>query len=87
LVLAGAGLLVIAYGADYCVFRYRLATKHQPFGSVTVQHYYSVAHKDGKTELFFDPPLPMPCAHSLFPHSGVSPCWYLRRHAEQMTSM
>ncbi len=55
--MAVVGLLGIAYGADYCVFRYRLATKRQPFGSVTVEHYYEVAHKDGKAEIIFDPPV------------------------------
>ncbi len=85
--LAGVGLLGMAYAADYCVFRYRLATKRQPFGSVTVEHYYSVLHKDGKTELIFNPPVQEICVHSLFPHSGDPPCWFLTRHAEQRTDM
>ena len=85
--LAGVGLLGIAYAADYGVFRYRLATKRQPFGSVTVKHYYEVAHKDGKAELIFDPPVQKTCVHSLFPHSGDPPCWFLNRHAEQKTDL
>ena len=58
LFLAALALLGIAYAADYVVFRYRLATNRQPFGSVTVEHYYMVAHKDGKAEIIFDPPVP-----------------------------
>jgi len=85
--LAGVGLLGIAYAADSGVFRYRLAAKRQPFGSVTVDHYYSVHHKDGKDELIFDPPVQKTCVHSLFPHSGDPPCWFLIRHAEQRTDM
>jgi hypothetical protein len=85
--LAGVGLLGIAYAADYGVFRYRLVAKRQPFGSVTVDHYYSVHHKDGKDELIFDPPVQQTCVHSLFPHSGDPPCWFLIRHAEQRTDM
>ena len=85
--MAGVGLLGIAYAADYGVFRYRLATKRQPFGSVTVEHYYEVAHKDGKAELIFDPPVQKTCVHSLFPHSGDPPCWFLIRHAEQKTDL
>ncbi|MGA2978835.1 MAG: hypothetical protein ABSD76_04530 [Terriglobales bacterium] len=85
--LAGAGLLAIVYGADYGVFRYRLATKGQPFGSVTVEHYDAVAHKDGKSELIFDPPVQQTCVHSLFPHAGDPPCWFLSRHAEQRTDI
>jgi hypothetical protein len=85
--VAGVGLLGIAYAADYGVFRYRLATKRQPFGSVTVEHYYEVAHKDGKAELIFDPPVQKTCVHSLFPHSGDPPCWFLIRHADQRTDI
>ncbi len=85
--LAGVGLLGIAYATDYCVFRYRLATKRQPFGSVTVEHYYEVAHKDGKAEIIFDPPVQKTCVYSLFPHLGDPPCWFLIRHAEQRTDI
>jgi len=85
--LAGVSLLGIAYGADYCIFRYRLATNRQPFGSVTVEHYDAVPHKDGKSELIFDPPAQQTCVRSLFPHAGYQPCWFLSRHAEQRTDM
>jgi hypothetical protein len=86
--LAGVTLLLgITYAADYCVFRYRLATKGQPFGSVTVEHYDAVPRKDGKTELIFDPPVQKTCVRSLFPHAGDPPCWFLSRHAEQRTDM
>ena len=85
--LAGLVVLGIAYAADYGVFRYRLATKRQPFGSVTVDHYTAVAHKNGKAELIFDPPVPETCVHSLFPHAGDPPCWFLIRHAEQRTDL
>lgn len=79
--------LALAYAADYCVFRYRVATNRQPFGSITVEHYDAVAHKDGKAELIFDPPVQQTCVHSLFPHAGNLPCWYLSRHAEQRTDI
>jgi hypothetical protein len=80
-------LLALAYVADYGLFQYRVTIKHQPLGSITVQHYYSIAHKDGKTELIFDPPMQQPCAPSLFPHAGNPPCWYLTRHSEPVTNM
>jgi hypothetical protein len=81
------GLLVVAYGVDYCVFRYRVSAKRQPFGSVAVEHYTSIAHKDGKAELIFDPSVQKPCANALFPHAGDPPCWYLTRHAQQRTDI
>jgi hypothetical protein len=85
--LTGVGLLTVTYGGDYGVFRYRLATGRQPFGSVIVEHYDSVAHKDGRAELIFDPPVQETCVHSLFPHAGDPPCWFLSRNAEQKTDM
>jgi len=87
LLLAALVLLAIAYAADYCAFRYRLAAQRQPFGSVTVEHYYEVAHKNGKAEIIFDPPAQKTCVHSLFPHSGAPPCWFLTRHAERKTDL
>jgi len=80
-------LAAIAYGADYGVFEYRVVTKRQPFGSVTVEHYDAVEHKDGKAELIFEPPVQQTCVHSLFPHAGDPPCWYLTRHTEQKTDI
>ena len=85
--LALIALVAIVYGADYGVFEYRVVTKRQPFGSVTVEHYDAVEHKDGKAELIFEPPVQQTCVHSLFPHAGDPPCWYLTRHTEQKTDI
>ncbi len=85
--LALIAMVAISYGADYGVFQYRVATKRQPFGSVTVEHYDAVAHKDGKAELIFEPPIQQTCVNSLFPHAGNPPCWYLTRHTEQKTDI
>jgi len=81
------GLLAITYAADYCIFQYRVSANRQPFGSVVVDHYTEVAHKDGKSEIFIDPPAPKTCVHAIFPHQGNPPCWYLSRHAEQKTDI
>jgi hypothetical protein len=86
-VLVLASLAVLAYGIDYLVFRYRVASNGHPFGFVTVQSYYAVGQKNGKTEYLFDPPQPQTCIHSLFSHAGYAPCWYLSRHSEQRTDI
>jgi hypothetical protein len=65
----------------------RVAAKGNAFGSVVVSHYYAVAQKNGKTQFIFDPPQAETCVNALFPHSGSSPCWYLRRHPEQRTEI
>jgi hypothetical protein len=82
-----AALVLLAFLIDYGVFRLRVLTGRQGYGSVVVRRYYAVAQKSGKTEFIFDPPQPWTCVNSLFPHAGYPPCWYLTRHPEQRTDI
>jgi hypothetical protein len=86
-ILASVGAAALAFGVDYTVLRVRAATSRNPYGSVTVRHYYAVLQKNGKTQFIFDPPQPWTCVNALFPHGGFLPCWYLRRHPEQRTDI
>jgi hypothetical protein len=81
------GAAVLAYGLDSIVFRIRTATSRNAYGSVTVNHYYAVLQKNGKTTFIFDPPQAQTCVHAMFPHSGCLPCWYLSRHPDQRTNI
>ncbi len=85
LVLVGASAL--AYALDYAVFRIRAAINRNAYGSVTVNHYYAILQKNGKTQFIFDPPQAQTCVHALFPHEGWLPCWYLTRHPDQRTDI
>ena len=69
----------ILYAADYAAAR----SSSKSFGSVIVTPYYVIPKKNGKTEFVFQPPALQRCVHSLFPHQGYAPCWYLSRHPEQ----
>ena len=82
-----AALVVVAFLIDYGVFRLRIVTGRQAYGSVVVRNYYAVAQKNGKTEFLFYPPAPWTCVNSLFPHADYPPCWYLKRHTEQRTDI
>jgi hypothetical protein len=43
-----------------------------------------VHEKNNKTEFMFPRETQnQDCVHSLFPHMGYSPCWYLNRNREQ----
>jgi hypothetical protein len=80
-----AGLVCAAglsYGADWIVFRIRLA-RGSAFNNVTVNAYYAVPQKNGKTEYDFESSGPEACANAIFPHMGYLPCWYLRKHTDQ----
>jgi len=85
--LSAMGLTLLAYAADYAVFRYRLSSNRRPFGQVTVTTYDAVAQKNGKTEYIFNPPEAQTCVNALFPRAGYQPCWYLQRHTEQRTNI
>ena len=76
-------LVLIVYAADDLSVRYRVARHLDPFAAVTIQPYYAIHRKNGKTEYDFAPPQSQLCVRSLFPHLGYAPCWYLERHAEK----
>ncbi|MBV9155969.1 MAG: hypothetical protein JO097_06885, partial [Acidobacteriaceae bacterium] len=59
--------IAAVYIADYLLLRFRIATNRNPYGTVTIQPYYAVPQKDGKTEFLFDDPQNQTCVHSLFP--------------------
>ena len=81
------GAAILTFGADFGLFRLRVASNREPYGSVIVSHYYAVLQKSGKTQFIFDPPAPQTCVNALYPHAGMHPCWYLRRHPEQRTNI
>lgn len=70
-------VLAGSYGCDYAVARLR------PQGSVTVQPYYAVPQKNGKTEFIMQDPETDACVNSLLPHLGLQACWYLNKHQQK----
>ncbi len=65
-----------------------MARNRGAFGTVTIYHYYDYAiqKKANKTEYVFKGS-DQTCVHSLLPHIGRSPCWYLQRHTEQRSDI
>ncbi len=76
-------LLAVAYVCDYGVLRYKIARNRAPYGSVTVQLYYSMLQKNGKIEIIPGETETQSCVHSLFPHMGYGPCWYVGRRTDK----
>jgi hypothetical protein len=73
----------VTYAADYSRVRYQISRHLDPFSTITVQPYYAIHQKNGRTEYDFAPPEFQLCVRSLFPHMGYTPCWYLKRHTEK----
>ena len=85
-------LLGMAYGYDYASVRRRMSAKKQgdPFDVVTFPHLLAIPQKGNKVDYEIDPQTPMetdPCIHSLFPHYGYTPCWYVLRTSKNPTQM
>lgn len=79
-----AAVAALLYAGDYLVWRIRDAMGKNAYSTLTVQYYYAIGEKNGKTEYDFQPPQTETCVNSWFPHSGYSPCWYERKHTEKM---
>jgi hypothetical protein len=76
-------LTAITYAGDYLVVRFKIPNGRDPFSTVTVQPYYAIQQKNGRTEYDYAPAENQVCVRSLFPHFGYSPCWYLKRHTDK----
>lgn len=74
--LAIAGLAVL-YMCDYGVARLR------PTGNVDVQIMWAIKQKDNRIDYELGDTETRPCVHSLLPHLGYAPCWYLTGHRNQ----
>jgi len=80
-------LCLLLYAGDYALLRYRVSRSRAPLGTVEMQPYYAVPQKDGKTEFMFLKPEDQVCVHSLFPHLGHAPCWYLNRYRNKQINI
>jgi len=81
-------LFAVLYGSDYAVAKVRL--KKNTAGSlesVKIQPMYVIPHKDSRAEYVFGDPQMQTCLHSIFPHFGYSPCWYVKRNSQPTISM
>ena len=76
-------VVAVLFVLDYLVLRAKIMFPKLGAATGTVQmtRLYAIAQKNGRVEYELDanqPEVTMPCVHSLFPHMGNSPCWYLQ---------
>jgi hypothetical protein len=79
----------VLYLGDYLYFHYRLSrrTSSDPVDTVQIRATYEIPHKDGRAEFVFGPKQTVTCVHSIFPHMGDAPCWYVERSAQAPIQM
>jgi hypothetical protein len=81
--LALLGTAVAAYTGDWLVFNLRGSVTSK----VTVSRFLSAPLKNDKQELDYLGSEEVPCSISVFPQGGLAPCWYLRRHKNQVKNI
>jgi hypothetical protein len=85
-------VLALTFGGDYLVLRIRMLhpKPDNPFETLKTLRVLAIPEKNGKTEYEVDsqnPEQTTTCVHSLFPHSGYSPCWYVKPRINQPIPM
>jgi len=88
-VVSAAALL---YFGDYLYFRLRLIHPklNDPLESWQDPRILAIPEKGGKTSYEIDQQNPVQtvtCAHSMFPHAGYRPCWYVKPRLNQPIPM
>jgi hypothetical protein len=78
--------LMLLYCGDWGVMLHRIANHGDAFGTVMVHSVVTSSLKSGNYDIYGQPPVETPCVHAIFPHQGFTPCWYLAKHAEQVTA-
>jgi hypothetical protein len=86
-VSAIVAIAVLLYAGDYCSLRFRIPGGRPQFGQVTVNPLYAIRVKNGKIQYEPGQQETDTCVHSLFPHFGNSPCWYLSRHTDKIINI
>jgi hypothetical protein len=85
-------VLALAYGYDYASVRRRMSAQKpgDPIDVITYPHLLAIPQKGNKVEYALDAQSPLEsesCVHSLFPHFGYAPCWYVQRRSRTPTQM
>ena len=86
--IAAIAAMVVLYGGDYIAAKRGVAKNQSAWiESVKVQPMYIIPHKDSKAEYVFGEPQMVTCLHSIFPHFGYNPCWYVKKNAQPAVPM
>ena len=92
ILIAAIAALALVFCGDYLSLRVRMLHPKpaDPFESLKTLRVLAIPEKNGKTEYEVDarnPEQTITCVHSLFPHSGYSPCWYVKPRINQPIPM
>jgi hypothetical protein len=92
ILIAAVLAAALLYLGDALSVRIRRIHPHpnDPFESLTAPRILAIPENNGKVSYERDiqqPDQTVTCVHSLFPHSGFFPCWYIKKKLQQPVSM
>ena len=92
ILIGTAAAFAVLYVSDYVsvLIRAMHAKADDPFESLKSLRVLAIPEKNGKTEYEVDaqnPEQTVTCVHSLFPHDGYSPCWYVKPRINRPVAM
>ena len=92
IVIGAIVLLAIVYASDDLYVRHRIAAHKQndPLEVLVYPRILEIPEKGRHVEYALDVRSPtgsQSCVHSLFPHFGYDPCWYVRREIKKPIPM
>ena len=73
---------VISFAVDWAAFKFA----GSPRSKYTVSHFVAAPLKGHEQEIDYTGSEEVPCALSMYPQDGFVPCWYLRRHTNQVST-
>jgi len=84
--------VTLSYCADFGWFRVRMLHPKpaDPLESMKGPRVLAIPEKNGKISYEIDqlnPEQTFTCVHSMFPHAGYSPCWYVKPRINQPIPM
>jgi len=74
------GLAAFAFAADWTIFK----VEGSPTSKFTVSHFVSAPLKNNKEEIDYTGSEEVPCSITLLPQGGLTPCWWLRKHTNEV---
>jgi len=79
--------IVVLFGGDYLSLRFAIPGGRKTTDVIQVRPYMDIPQKSGRDELVPLDAQSVTCANSLFPHMGMNPCWWVRRHRQPRIDM
>jgi hypothetical protein len=84
---AMVALFFLIYLGDYVSLRFQIPGGRPQYGKVVVNPLYAIHVKNGKVQYEPGQQETDTCVHSLFPHFGNRPCWYLSQHTDKIINI